>query len=68
LNCLLDRGQTTEPEHPKWAKLITAFILKDDQYGRPNIYSDEEEMKPSIFADLIVNLAEVFADIEVEED
>lgn len=50
------------------AKLITAFILKDDQYGRPNIYSDEEEMKTSIFADLIVNLAEVFANIEVGEE
>nr|WP_282433538.1 Uma2 family endonuclease [Desulfosporosinus metallidurans] len=50
------------------AKLMTAFILKDDQYGRPTIYSDEEEMKPSIFTDLIVNQTEVFANIEVEED
>jgi len=50
------------------AKLITAFILKDNQYGRPNIYSDEDEMKSSIFTDLIVNLAEVFTDIEGEEE
>ncbi len=50
------------------SKLITAFILKEGQYGRPNIYSDEEGMKTSIFADLTVNLAEVFADIEGEED
>ncbi|GAB6152514.1 Uma2 family endonuclease [Desulfosporosinus burensis] len=49
-------------------KLITAFILKDGQYGRPNIYSDEEEMKTSIFADLTVSLAEVFADIEAEDE
>jgi Uma2 family endonuclease len=50
------------------AKLITAFILKDGQYGRPNIYSDEEKMKTAIFADLSVNLAEVFADIEAGEE
>ncbi|MFZ3130941.1 MAG: Uma2 family endonuclease [Desulfosporosinus sp.] len=49
------------------AKLITAFTLKDGQYGRPNIYSDEEEMKTSIFTDLIVNLAEVFTNIEIDE-
>lgn len=46
------------------AKLVTAFILQDGQYGRPNIYSDEETMTPAIFADLSVNLAEVFANIE----
>lgn len=50
------------------SKLITAFILNDGQYGRPNIYSDEEGMKTSIFADLTVNLTEVFADIEGEEE
>lgn len=50
------------------SKLITAFILKDDQYGRPNIYSDEEEMKTSVFPDLIVNLAEVFANIDAKEE
>ncbi len=50
------------------AKMITAFNLKDGQYGRPNIYSDEEEMKTAIFADLTVNLAEVFANIEDDEE
>jgi|GEM_PF-6687612 len=39
-----------------------------DQYGCPNIYSDEEEMKTSVFPDLIVNLAEVFANIEAVEE
>lgn len=49
-------------------KLVTVFTLKDGQYGRPDIYCDEEEMKTSLFADLTVKLAEVFAGLEIEEE
>lgn len=49
-----------EPE----GKLVTVFTLQGDQrYGRPDIYSEDDEIEVSIFPDLVVNLKPVFEGI-----
>ncbi|EGW40969.1 hypothetical protein DOT_1073 [Desulfosporosinus sp. OT] len=49
-----------EPE----GKLVTVFTLQGDRrYGRPDIYSEDDEIKVSIFPDLVVNLKPVFDSI-----
>jgi len=49
-----------EPE----GKLVTVFTLQGDQrYGRPDIYSEDDEITVSIFPDLVVNLKPVFDSI-----
>ncbi|ODA42097.1 Uma2 family endonuclease [Desulfosporosinus sp. BG] len=49
-----------EPE----GKLVIVFTLQGDQrYGRPDIYSEDDEIKVSIFPDLVVNLKPVFDSI-----
>jgi Uma2 family endonuclease len=49
-----------EPE----GKLVSVFVLQDDQrYGRPEIYTEDDEIKVSIFPDLSVDLKPVFEGI-----
>lgn len=49
-----------EPE----GKLVSVFVLLEDQrYGRPEIYSEDDNIKVSIFPDLIVDLKPVFEGI-----
>ncbi|WP_425806472.1 Uma2 family endonuclease [Desulfitobacterium sp. Sab5] len=46
-----------EPE----GKLVSVFKLKDDQrYGRPDIFTEDDQIKVSIFADLFIDLKSVF--------
>jgi Uma2 family endonuclease len=49
-----------EPE----AKLVSVFVLQENQrYGRPDIYTDTENIKVSILPDLVVDLKLVFEGI-----
>ena len=49
-----------EPE----GKLVSVFILQNDlRYGRPETYTEDDEIKISIFPDLIVDLKPVFEGI-----
>jgi len=45
-------------------KLVNVFVLQDDQrYGRPETYTDDDQIKVSIFPDLLVNLKLVFGGV-----
>ena len=45
-------------------KLVSVFTLQDNQrYGRPETYTEDDEIKVSIFPDLIVDLKPVFEGI-----
>ncbi len=45
-------------------KIVMVFILnKDNQYGRPDVYSEDGMITTSIFNDLTVDLSKVFAEI-----
>lgn len=47
-----------EPEQ----KIISVFILQSDRrFGRPEIYTEHENITVSIFPDLIIDLSKVFA-------
>lgn len=49
-----------EPE----GKIVSVFILQDNgRYGRPDVYSEEDEIKISVFPDLTVDLKPVFENI-----
>lgn len=49
-----------EPE----LKMVSVFILQENgRYGRPDMYSEEDEIKVSVFSDLIVDLKPVFDNI-----
>lgn len=49
-----------EPE----GKLVSVFVLQADQrYGRPEIYTEDNEIKAAVFPDLFVDLKPVFAGI-----
>jgi len=42
-------------------KLVSVFILQDNnRYGRPELYTETDNVAVSIFADLIINLNTVF--------
>ena len=46
-----------EPEQ----KIISVFILQsNNRYGRPDMYTEQDNIKVSIFSDLIIDLNEVF--------
>jgi len=46
-----------EPEE----KLVSVFVLGgNNRYGRPNIYTEGDEVKVSMLPDLVVNLQNVF--------
>ena len=43
-------------------KMVSVFTLEESQnYGRPSLYSDEEEIQVSIFDDLRIDLKTVFS-------
>ncbi|WP_163970978.1 Uma2 family endonuclease [Oceanobacillus halotolerans] len=47
-----------EPEE----KIVSVFTLqKNQRYGRPNLYSDEDQVRVSIFDDLMIDLKRVFS-------
>ena len=49
-----------EPEN----KLVNVFVLQENKrYGRPDIYSDEDQIKVITFPDLIIDLKSVFANL-----
>lgn len=49
-----------EPE----GKLVSVFVLQDDQrYGRPEIYTEDDQIVVFIFPDLIIDLKPVFEGI-----
>lgn len=44
-------------------KIVSVFTIQQNQrYGRPDLYSDEDQVKVSIFDGLTINLNMVFAD------
>ena len=46
-----------EPE----GKLVSVFVLQGDlRYGRPEIYTEDDNIKVSIFPDLIIELKSIF--------
>ena len=46
-----------EPE----TKLVSVFILQENQrYGRPQVYSEEDQIRVSLFPELMIDLASVF--------
>lgn len=46
-------------------KLVSVFTLQENQrYGRPELYSEDDEIKVGIFPDLIVDLKPVFRRLE----
>ncbi|MDI3547573.1 MAG: hypothetical protein PWR10_1225 [Halanaerobiales bacterium] len=50
-------------------KTVTVFKLgKDKKYGRPDVYSAEDEIKVGIFEDLSIKLAEVFGEEKAEKE
>lgn len=49
-------------------KLVSVFIMQDNnRYGRPEIYSETDNVKVSIFADLTIDLTTVFESIEINK-
>lgn len=43
-------------------KIVSVFILQNNQrYGRPDMYTEENEVKVSIFEDLVIDLSKVFS-------
>lgn len=45
-------------------ELISVFTLQDNnRYGRPEIYTSEDNIEVSIFKDLVIDLSQVFKDI-----
>lgn len=45
-------------------KLVNVFILQEDhRYGRPETYTEDDEIKVSVFPDLIIDLKPVFASV-----
>lgn len=49
-----------EPE----VKIVSVFVLQDNsRYGRPDVYSEENEIKVSVFPDLAIDLKPVFENI-----
>ncbi|HBV85858.1 MAG TPA: Uma2 family endonuclease [Desulfosporosinus sp.] len=43
-------------------KLVNVFVLQDDQrYGRPETYTENDEIRLSIISDLVIDLKPVFA-------
>ena len=49
-----------EPEQ----KIVSVFVLQDNnRYGRPDVFSEEDQIKVSIFPDLTIDLKPVFAGI-----
>jgi Uma2 family endonuclease len=43
-------------------KTVMVFTLEEKKYGRPEIYSEEDQVKARVLDDLIVNLKEAFKD------
>ncbi|MGB9762689.1 MAG: Uma2 family endonuclease, partial [Minisyncoccia bacterium] len=42
-------------------KILSVFTLQENnRYGRPEVYTDEDEIKVSIFEDLVIDLKNVF--------
>lgn len=42
-------------------KLVSVFTLQEnDQYGRPEIYTEEDQIKVSLFSDLTIDLKPIF--------
>lgn len=49
-------------------KLINVFTLQDNKrYGRPDVYSETDNIKVSIFSDMTIDLLSVFSGLETEE-
>lgn len=48
-----------EPEQ----KVVSVFKLQDGRYGRPETYTEEDDISVGIFPDLEIELKRVFADI-----
>ena len=49
-----------EPE----GKIVSVFVLQDNKrYGRPEVYSEEDQIIVSVFPELIIDLAPVFASL-----
>ncbi len=45
-------------------KIVSVFVLQDNKrYGRPEVYSEENQIKVSIFPDLTIDLNSVFQHI-----
>lgn len=44
-------------------KLVSVFVLRDQKYGRPEIYTEDDKIRVSIFSDLSVDLKPVFKGI-----
>lgn len=46
-----------EPEQ----KIVSVFVLQENnQYGRPEVYDEDDKINVSIFADLSIDLKPVF--------
>lgn len=49
-------------------KIVSVFIMQENnRYGRPEVYSETDNVKVAIFPDLTVDLAPVFAPIEINK-
>ncbi|MHB8125119.1 MAG: Uma2 family endonuclease [Desulfitobacteriaceae bacterium] len=49
-----------EPE----VKIVSVFVLQNNgRYGRPDVYSEEDQIKVSVFPDLTIDLKPVFENI-----
>lgn len=46
-----------EPEE----KIVSVFILQGNRYGRPGLYTEENQVKVSIFKDLVIDMKKVFS-------
>jgi Uma2 family endonuclease len=42
---------------------VFVFLLKNNEYIKPNVYGHENIVKPSLFQDLEVNLSEIFGNL-----
>ena len=45
-------------------KFISVFTLQDNKrYGRPESYTDTDQLKVTVFSELVIDLVSVFASI-----
>ncbi|MBI2266343.1 MAG: Uma2 family endonuclease, partial [Armatimonadetes bacterium] len=47
--------------HPAEKTVMVFSLRSDGQYGKPAVYSHEDEIKVSLFEDLAINLNTVFS-------
>ncbi|CDX00159.1 Endonuclease, Uma2 (Restriction endonuclease fold) [Desulfitobacterium hafniense] len=48
-----------EPE----GRFVSVFVLREQKYGRPEIYAENDKIKAAIFPDLLIDLKPVFEGI-----